>query len=144
VVQVTLPIDPKWQTLSEVATLEWVRKMTHLPVLKVLAYGADRANPTGFEYIVMEKMRGQPLADVWHDIHFDAKESLPPSSLHSAPRPFSSKRIGSEISFPTQGGIRDVLKLAESFQQFSYGMIISIKMYEGPGQKSCPFSGYTH
>jgi hypothetical protein len=56
VIRVTLPVDPKWKTLSAVATLKWVRTMTHLPVPRVLAYEAGRTNPIGFEYIIMESV----------------------------------------------------------------------------------------
>jgi len=76
VMRVTLPVDPKRKTLSEVVTLRWVRANTHLPVPKVLAYGADRTNLIGFEYIIMEKMRGRPLADVWQKLSFNAKAIL--------------------------------------------------------------------
>jgi len=111
VVRVTLPIDPKWKMLSEVATLEWVRKMNHLPVLEVLAYGADGANPIGFEYIVMEKMRGQPLADVWHDIHFDAKAKLASQLASFCAETFQQQtnRIGN--LFPDPGWNRRSLKI---------------------------------
>jgi hypothetical protein len=32
VARVTLPVDPTWKTLSEVATIFWVRNNTSLPV----------------------------------------------------------------------------------------------------------------
>ncbi|KAK9243412.1 phosphotransferase enzyme family-domain-containing protein [Lipomyces tetrasporus] len=76
VARVTLPVDPAWKTLSEVATLKWVRENTSLPVPEVLAYKADRSSVIGFEWIFMSKMPGKPLADVWRDVSFSAKENL--------------------------------------------------------------------
>lgn len=76
VVRVTLPIEPKWKTLSEIATMDWVRVNTRLPVPKVLAYSTDRSTAIGFEWIVMEKMPGRPWADVWKGIPFSAKQDL--------------------------------------------------------------------
>ncbi|KAK3682256.1 kinase-like domain-containing protein [Podospora appendiculata] len=74
VARVTLPIDPKWKTLSEVATLDWVSENTSLPVPRVLGYRADRCTAIGFEWIAMEKMPGKPWADVWQTISFPARK----------------------------------------------------------------------
>jgi aminoglycoside phosphotransferase (APT) family kinase protein len=111
VVRVTLPVDPGWKTLSEVATLEWVGKLTHLPVPKVLAYGADRDNPIGFEYIIMERMHGKPLADVWHDIRFYAKETLVHQLALFCATTFEQQmnRIGN--LFPNPGGNKRHFKI---------------------------------
>lgn len=76
VARVTLPADPIWKTLSEVATLKWVRENTSLPVPEVLAYQADRASAIGFEWIAMTKTPGKPLAERWWDISFPAKEEI--------------------------------------------------------------------
>ncbi|KAL0943135.1 uncharacterized protein CTRU02_201021 [Colletotrichum truncatum] len=76
VARVTLPIDPKWKTLSEVATMQWVTQNTSLPVPRVLAYNAVRSNPIGFEWIVMDKVPGKPWADIWQSISFGAKTKI--------------------------------------------------------------------
>ena len=76
IARVTLPADPKWKTLSEVATLQWVRDNTSLPVPEVLSYQADRASPVGFEWIAMSKMPGGSLHDRWRDIPLSAKEDI--------------------------------------------------------------------
>ncbi|KAK1671799.1 hypothetical protein BDP55DRAFT_696521 [Colletotrichum godetiae] len=76
VVRVTLPIEPWLKTLSEIATLSWVRQNTSLPVPDILAYTADRSNPIEFEWIIMNKIPGEPLADVWKEIPYSAKEQL--------------------------------------------------------------------
>jgi aminoglycoside phosphotransferase (APT) family kinase protein len=76
IARVTLPVDPKWKTLSEVATLQWVRDNTSLPVPEVIAYQADRTSSIGFEWIVMSKMPGRSLHDRWRDVSFPAKEDV--------------------------------------------------------------------
>lgn len=63
IARVTVPVDPKWKTLSEVATLQWVRDNTSLPIPEVISYQADRASAIGFEWIVMSKMPGRSLRD---------------------------------------------------------------------------------
>ncbi len=110
-IRVTLPVDPKWKTLSEVATLMWVRKMTHLPVPRVLAYGADRTNPIGFEYIIMNKMRGRPLADMWRKMGFEAKVALARELASFCAETFQqqTKRIRSLL--PTSGDDMERLKI---------------------------------
>ncbi|KAK1965744.1 hypothetical protein LY78DRAFT_703473 [Colletotrichum sublineola] len=76
VARVTLPVEPKWKALSEVATMQWVRQNTGLPVPEVLGFNADRGNPIGFEWIIMSKVPGRPWADAWREIPFSAKEEL--------------------------------------------------------------------
>jgi hypothetical protein len=76
IARVSLPVDPKWKTLSEVATLQWVRDNTSLPVPEILSYQADRNSAIGFEWIVMSKMPGKSLGDRWRDVAFSAKEEI--------------------------------------------------------------------
>ncbi|KAL4783168.1 kinase-like domain-containing protein [Aspergillus varians] len=52
---------------SEVATLAFLRAHG-LPVPRVHAYSTDAKNPVGSEYIIMEKLSGQPLGDRWFDL----------------------------------------------------------------------------
>jgi aminoglycoside phosphotransferase (APT) family kinase protein len=59
-----LPVTPKVKTLSEVATLAYVREKTSIPVPKVVAYDADLTNELGFEYIRMERVDGHPLREM--------------------------------------------------------------------------------
>ncbi|KAK2046310.1 hypothetical protein LZ31DRAFT_448358, partial [Colletotrichum somersetense] len=65
---------PKWKSLSEVATMQWVRQNTSLPVPEILGFDAGRGNPVGFEWIIMSKVPGKPWVDVWKEISFQAKE----------------------------------------------------------------------
>ncbi|KAN0081905.1 Phosphotransferase enzyme family domain containing protein [Elaphomyces granulatus] len=76
IMRVSLPVDPQYKTLSEVATLDWVQRFTSLPVPVVISYQANQDNPLGFEWILMEKMPGKRLADAWMSMQFSAKEQL--------------------------------------------------------------------
>jgi aminoglycoside phosphotransferase len=76
VMRVSLPVDPYWKTISEVATMQWIRLNTALPVPKILAYQDSRENAIGFEWILMTKIPGKTLADAWISIPWKAKEQL--------------------------------------------------------------------
>ena len=76
IARITLPVDPKWKTLSEVATLQWICDNTSLPVPEVISYQADRTSAIGFEWIIMSKMPGRSLGDRWRDVTFSAKGEI--------------------------------------------------------------------
>ncbi|KAJ5352558.1 hypothetical protein N7452_001532 [Penicillium brevicompactum] len=76
VMKVTLPVDPYFKTESEVATMDFVRSSTQLPIPKVFAYQSNRNNPIRFEWILMEKMPGEPFGEVWMNISREAKEKM--------------------------------------------------------------------
>ena len=52
---------------SEVATLNLVRANC-VPVPKVLYYSADADNPVGAEFMIMEKVPGRPIGEMWFDL----------------------------------------------------------------------------
>lgn len=49
---------------SEVATMDLARG-NGIPVPAIFDYSIDANNPVGAEYILMEKLSGKPLGDVW-------------------------------------------------------------------------------
>lgn len=65
---------PKRLTVtSEVATLDLIR--THdIPVPKVLDYSTNSDNSVGADYIIMEKVPGNPIGESWYT--FSDKERL--------------------------------------------------------------------
>ncbi|KAH6874918.1 hypothetical protein B0T10DRAFT_414780 [Thelonectria olida] len=97
ITRVTLPIEPTWKTLSEVATTEWVRDNTSLPVPEILGFHATCSNPIGFEWIAMTKMPGRPLHEVWGQISFEAKKGVIKRLAEFAVETFDQQffRIGS-------------------------------------------------
>ncbi|GKT54219.1 kinase-like protein [Colletotrichum tofieldiae] len=107
VARVTLPVDPKWKTLSEVATLRWVQQNTSLPVPEVLGFNANRANPVGFEWIVMTKVPGRPWADSWQEMSFAAKEQVVHRIALFCSDTFSHQMQGIGNLFPNLTPTRD-------------------------------------
>lgn len=73
--RVAMPLDPWYKTESEVATIEYVRRHTSIPVPKVYSYDSSTENKLGFEWIMMEKMAGKPLFEFW-DVDMFTKNLL--------------------------------------------------------------------
>lgn len=76
IMRVSLPVDPHYKTRSEVATMDWVRRITRLPVPEIITYESSPENPIGFEWILMTKMPGRPLGEVWRSLPFSGKSRL--------------------------------------------------------------------
>ncbi|KAJ5930484.1 Aminoglycoside phosphotransferase [Penicillium verhagenii] len=76
IMRVSLPVDPVFKTRSEVATVDWIRLVTDIPIPKILAYDATRETEVGFEWILMSKMPGQPLDDYWPTMPMATKMNL--------------------------------------------------------------------
>lgn len=73
VMRISLPVDPRFKTLSEVGTLDLLRTHTSIPVPKVIAFDASCENELGFEWILMDYMPGTRLEDVWAAMTWAAK-----------------------------------------------------------------------
>ncbi|KAI9807252.1 MAG: hypothetical protein M1826_004568 [Phylliscum demangeonii] len=76
IMRVALPVDPYYQTSSEVATMEYVRSFTTIPIPKVIASDSSNSNLLGFAWILMEFVHGTPLEECWWDLPMAAKERL--------------------------------------------------------------------
>lgn len=76
IMRVSLPVDPYYKTMSEVSTMDWISHMTNIPVPRVITYQSSQKNPIGFEWIIMTKMPGRPLKELWHSLSFSMKKSL--------------------------------------------------------------------
>lgn len=74
--RVTLPVEPRHKTSSEVATIKFVRQNTDIPVPRIIDYNSSNQNILGFEWILMEMMPGEPLAKRWRKLSMPAKEAL--------------------------------------------------------------------
>ena len=68
----TSPVEPFYKTASEAATLSYIREHTSVPVPRVIAYSSAE-NELGCEWILMEKVPGVALANVWSDIDLETK-----------------------------------------------------------------------
>ncbi|KAJ5201002.1 hypothetical protein N7449_005805 [Penicillium cf. viridicatum] len=76
VMRVSLPIDPYYKTMSEVSTVDWISRTANIPVPRVITYQSSRENPIGFEWIIMTKIPGGLLKELWRSLSFSAKTSL--------------------------------------------------------------------
>lgn len=57
----------QYAVASEAATLDFLRSHG-VPVPKVVGYPAVSKNDVGTEYLLLEKMEGIPLSDIWFTI----------------------------------------------------------------------------
>ncbi|KAI1932978.1 hypothetical protein LOZ66_006664 [Ophidiomyces ophidiicola] len=67
---------PYYTTASEVATMDCARNVLQTPAPQIYAWSASidpKKNPVGAEFIIMEKVSGVPLSDVWCDLKPDQK-----------------------------------------------------------------------
>ncbi|PGH15602.1 hypothetical protein AJ80_05466 [Polytolypa hystricis UAMH7299] len=60
-------------TASEVATMDFMRNVLGTPVPKVLSWSSTRDNPVGAEYIIMEKLPGIQLDEIWNKLDVAAR-----------------------------------------------------------------------
>jgi aminoglycoside phosphotransferase len=58
-------VPAHYLTASEVATMQFVQQQLGIPVPSVYAWSSDKSNPVGVEYIIMQKVGGVPLSDIW-------------------------------------------------------------------------------
>lgn len=71
--RVAIPLDPSLKMESEMATMEFVRRRTTIPVPKPVAWSTSAANPLGFEWCLLEKAPGLELREVWRTIPWEEK-----------------------------------------------------------------------
>lgn len=74
--RVTLPVDPFHKTNSEVATIQFVRENTTIPVPEIFAFDDSAENELGFEWILMEMLPGVELRQRWRKLSMVAKQDL--------------------------------------------------------------------
>ncbi|KAJ8062551.1 hypothetical protein OCU04_009078 [Sclerotinia nivalis] len=75
-VRVTLPVDPLNKTNSEVATINFIRQTTDIPVPQILAFDDTGENELGFEWILMTMLSGGNLRTKWRKLSQDSKQNL--------------------------------------------------------------------
>ena len=71
--RVALPVMPWYKVQSEVATMEYVRINTTIPVPRVYAFDSSMNNAVGLEWILMEKIQGESYRDVADYMSTEAK-----------------------------------------------------------------------
>lgn len=73
--RISLPVDPRFKTLSEVATIGLLHSHTSIPVPQIIARNSSSDNEVKFEWILMEPAYGQRLGDIWSSLPWNAKVS---------------------------------------------------------------------
>ena len=76
VFRVALPIYPHYKLESDVATTEFVRHTTRIPVPIIYAFDSSPNNKLGFEWMLMEKVTGISLYDAWDTMEYNVKQEL--------------------------------------------------------------------
>ncbi|KAI4609071.1 hypothetical protein J4E80_008818 [Alternaria sp. BMP 0032] len=76
ILRLTVPVDARSKTMSEVATIEYIRHHTEVPVPQVFCYQASTDNELGLEWILRARMPGRKLGDEWEGMEYLKKEQL--------------------------------------------------------------------
>ncbi|KAI1266925.1 hypothetical protein F5Y18DRAFT_444682 [Xylariaceae sp. FL1019] len=78
VIRVMLPNTwyPGYKIETEVATMRYARQTTELRPPIILGYQSTRFNPLGYEWLLMSKIPGRPLSQVWSSLSYEKKERL--------------------------------------------------------------------
>lgn len=63
--RVSLPVDPYYKVMSEVATVRWIRHFISILVPDIVAFDLSTDNEIGFEWILISLMSGVPLYSLW-------------------------------------------------------------------------------
>ena len=74
--RIPLPVNPWFKMQSEVATMEYVRTTTKIPVPKIFFFESSMENALGFEWMIMEKMNGRTFRDAEDSISQQANLHL--------------------------------------------------------------------
>ena len=76
IMRVCLPTHPRFKTLSESATIDFVRENTNILLPKVIKYDWSFENELGFEWIIQDLVPGKTLEETWHQTSWLHKELL--------------------------------------------------------------------
>ena len=76
VFRATLPVEPSDKVRSEVATLDYIKRHTNIPVPTVIAYDSSSENALGFEWILIEKIPGEPISNLWRGLSDGSKAAI--------------------------------------------------------------------
>ncbi|CAD6588084.1 MAG: hypothetical protein CYPHOPRED_004264 [Cyphobasidiales sp. Tagirdzhanova-0007] len=141
VLRVALPVDPQHKTLSEVATLAFVRQFSDL-VPRVKTW-SSQPSKLGFEWMLMERMPGKPLEDMWSKMPWEAATTLVESIVDLLATLFGQRLEGignlylkediSATSVPHQAAY-DVGRIVSMF--FFWGSRLTQPVQRGPYHSS--------
>jgi Ser/Thr protein kinase RdoA (MazF antagonist) len=119
--RVSLPVYPRLKTQSEVATINFVRRETDMPVPRIIAFDSESQNELGFEWIMMEMMPGVPLRKRWRKMTWKPKETIVRQLVHYQAQLFSK-------TFPNTGNL---CLLGNGNVNSDLGPIVSLMFFWG-------------
>jgi hypothetical protein len=119
--RVSLPVYPHLKTQSDVATINFVRHETDIPVPRIIAFDSESQNDLGYEWIMMEMMPGVSLRRRWRKMTWHAKETIVRQLVQYQAQLFSKP-------FSKIGNLFPVAKGEEAFE---LGPIISLTFFWG-------------
>lgn len=102
-------VPKQYAVANEVATLDFLRRKGFpVPRVYVSSSSSTGSNPVGAEYIVMEKMEGIPLGDIWYSMTTKERYKVMKQIVELEKRLF-------ELDLPASGSLyyRDELKPGE-------------------------------
>ena len=76
VMRIPLPVQPHLKTMSEVASIEYVRQETDINSPAVLKFEALSQNELGSEWILMSHISGSQIGEQWRSIPWSKKELI--------------------------------------------------------------------
>ncbi|MCJ1231465.1 hypothetical protein MMC12_008142, partial [Toensbergia leucococca] len=121
VFRVAYPTDPYYKMECDVATTEFVRHSTDIPVPIIYIFDSSSNNKLGFEWMLMEKAAGRAVSEVWKDMDYESKINL----THQV-----ADRMDhlSRLEFKKIGGLR--MRFTESELEFYVGPIVHGEFYK--------------
>lgn len=120
--RIAMPIYPWYKVESDVATTEFVRHFTDVPVPIIYAYDSSTDNKLGLEWMLIEKVSGKSLEEEWTDISLKRQTELTVSVadwVHQLSS-FAFDKIGSLY-----------MRNTESTLDFYIGPMVESHFYDG-------------
>ncbi|RPD65621.1 hypothetical protein L226DRAFT_530838 [Lentinus tigrinus ALCF2SS1-7] len=137
---------PRLKTESEVATMNYLRHYTAIPVPDVYHYDANPYNRLGGEYILMSKAPGIALSKVFHSLPHNKLIALMENiamlviplfghrfpmigSLYSGPDPNAHPDLSSSLPTPTPSTYQRYTNIADAFDK--------LQVQQAEGSSTC-------
>ncbi|KAF2462064.1 hypothetical protein BDY21DRAFT_418047 [Lineolata rhizophorae] len=74
--RIPMPLVPWYRMQSEVATMEYVRLNTTVPIPRVYAFDSSRSNGMNLEWMLLEKIEGTSYAKKEPEMSYEARKAL--------------------------------------------------------------------
>ncbi|KAH8731052.1 kinase-like domain-containing protein [Phaeosphaeriaceae sp. PMI808] len=131
--RVSLPVQPGFKTLSEVATMDFVSSYTDIPTPVVHIFDPNNDNELGFEWMIQDFASGRSLHTAWTDMTWHQKELLVRKFVGYSVQLFKIRlpELGNLYAIDEQFCLGQVVS-----QNFFWGKHVSYDVLRGPFQSS--------